>query len=197
MLVAKLAVDYAFRLLDHLKLEDNDGPEVPITNLEMGRLVIGNLLAAVRAHLVDMRTFAALQDDDDLEKLVADAPAPSGGWETEDAPTTSGGSHTADAAAQSSGLEIDSNTFTVRYKKGKPCLLGNKRMFHLLKRLAKAPGIYISIKILIDDVWHGKEVSDEAVQRQVSTLRTVLKAKGIDGIEINGSQQGHYRLILR
>ena len=96
--VAHLAVDFACRLLDHLGLVVNDGPSPPITNLEMGRLAVGNLLAVVRAHLVEIRNFAALQNDDqDLEQM--ELPAQFGGLEIADAAPQSSKQETTAACA--------------------------------------------------------------------------------------------------
>lgn len=96
---------------------------------------------------------------------------------------------------ESGGLIVDLATFTVVYK-GTPCTLGNIRAFHLLARLNRRPGTYIPIDTLIQDVWHGKSVSHEAVQRQISTLRAKLKQAGIVGIVLDGTQPDHYRLTL-
>ena len=93
------------------------------------------------------------------------------------------------------GLIIDSGTFTLSYK-GKTCELGNTLSFKLIKRLSEAKGIFLSLRELIQDVWLGKEVSDEAVQKQISILRGKLKAEGIEGIEFE-SQPQNYRLVLR
>ena len=43
--------------------------------------------------------------------------------------------------------------------------------------------------------WKGKAVSNEAVQRQISTLRTKLKAAGIEGIDFK-AEGDTYRMIL-
>ena len=90
--------------------------------------------------------------------------------------------------------QIDRGTFTVTYR-GKTCFLGYTMAFRLLERLAEARGIFIPIETLIDDVWGGRGVSEEAVQRQVSTLRAKLKAAEAKGVHIE-AQPGHYRLIL-
>ncbi len=195
--VGNLASDFALRLLDHLGLVVNDGPSPPITNLEMGRLAVGNLLAVVRIHLVEIRNFAALQNDDqDLEKLVADAPVPSDGMEIVDAPTPSGGLETTAAPAQSSKLEINPTTFRVSYK-GNSCFLGNKTMFHLLVRLNQSPGTPVSYHTLAQDVWGDDLTTDWTIQKQANLLKKKLRADGLEGVEIDGSVKGHYCLILR
>jgi DNA-binding response OmpR family regulator len=93
------------------------------------------------------------------------------------------------------GLLIDHGTFSISYK-GRPCDLGNTMAFNLIARLNKSPGNYIHLDTLKQDVWNGKEISDEAVQRQISTLRQKLRAAGIKGIEFQ-SQRDCYRLMLR
>ncbi len=194
--VGNLAVDFAFRLLDHLGLEDGDGPDPPSTNLQMAQLAVGNLLVVVRAHLTEIRTFAALQDDDDLEKLVADAPVPSGGLETTDAAPQSSKQETTAAPTPSGGLIIDRNTFTVSYK-GNSCFLGNKTMFHLLVRLNQSPSTPVSYHTLAQDVWGDDLTTDWTIQKQANLLKKKLRAEGLQGVEIDGSVKGHYSLILR
>jgi hypothetical protein len=170
--VTTLAVDFALAVLDHLELECAEGPTPPIMNVEMASLVVGNLLAVVMGHL-DAWQQAAHDDFPAAESTIPiSSDLPSG------------------------NLVIDRNTFTTTYK-GKSRELGNTVAFRLLERLAQSPGIYIPINTLIHDVWNGKPVSDEAVQRQASTLGTALKNAGIEGLVIDGSQPGHYRLILR
>jgi hypothetical protein len=171
LVVANIAVDYTFSILEFLRLESNDGPMPPIINLEMARLAIANLRATVRGHLEAWQQ-AAYQDDDEPAE-----------------PHT-----TPNNPSSSNKLVVDRSTFTVTYK-DKSCFLGNKRAFWLLERCQHARGTFLSIKTLIDDVWKGKEVSDEAVQRQISTLRTTLKTAGIDGIDFE-VQGDTYRLIL-
>jgi hypothetical protein len=181
--VANLAVAFAFKLLGHLGLEDTDGPDPPITNLQMAQLAIANLLAVARAHLVETRNFAALQDRD-VEEMLADASAQSGGLETAAAPTPSG------------KLEIDPNTFTVWYK-GKSCELGNTVSFHLLVRLNQSPTTAISYQTLADEVWGDEHTETAAIHKQASILGKKLRAAGLEGVKIDGSLKGHYRLILR
>jgi DNA-binding response OmpR family regulator len=82
--------------------------------------------------------------------------------------------------------------FTVTMQ-GRSLELGNTKPYQVLKRLCQTPNQFIHIDTLIQDVWHGKPVSDEAVQRQMSKIRKSLKDAGIDGIVIE-SQPGHYRV---
>jgi hypothetical protein len=92
-------------------------------------------------------------------------------------------------------LVIDRDTFTVWYG-GKPCKLGNTKPFQLIERLNKKPGAYVSVKMLIDDVWRDEETEKATVQKTVSNLRQELKATDITGVEIDGSQPNYYALIL-
>ncbi len=91
-------------------------------------------------------------------------------------------------------MVIDRDRFEISYKENS-CALGNTLSFHLLERFSQARGVFLTIKTLIDDVWKGKEVSNEAVQRQISTLRDKLKDAGIDGIKFE-AQRDTYRMIL-
>jgi hypothetical protein len=100
-----------------------------------------------------------------------------------------------ESTASPEGLVIDPGNFSVTYK-GKTCELGNRMGFRLIQRLSTARGTYLSLTTLVQDVWHGKAVSDEAVQKQVSTLRTKLRAAGIEGVAFE-SQPQSYRLVLR
>ena len=94
-------------------------------------------------------------------------------------------------------LVIDRDRFTVTYK-GKPCFLGNTMAFQVIERLAKAAArrVFLSLGTLKQDFWAGRDISDEGVQRQISTLRSKLEADGVKGIEFE-SERKHYRLILR
>lgn len=92
-------------------------------------------------------------------------------------------------------LEINRGTFTVTYR-SRPCELGNTKAFSLLERLNKSAGRFVSVDNLIQDVWQGEAVSDEAVQKQASILRSKLNAAGLAGVVIDGNERGHYRLKL-
>jgi DNA-binding response OmpR family regulator len=95
-------------------------------------------------------------------------------------------------------LIVDRDTFSVRYR-GLECFLGFTMDFLLLERFQRSRGIYLSIRTLMQDVWPlGKVIDDATVQKTVSNLRKKLKAKELsDKIVIDGSQRGHYRLVLR
>ena len=184
-----MAVDFACKLLDHLWLECLDGPTPPIINLTMAQIAVKNLLAAVRGHTKAWQR-AAEADAVAPTHDEAEAATP-----TQNEPDVNASTHDAEfSAAPVQDLVIDRDTFTVTYK-GIPCFLGNKRAFWLLERLQHARGTFLSIKTLIDDVWKGKAVSNEAVQRQISTLRTKLKAAGIEGIDFK-AEGDTYRMIL-
>jgi DNA-binding winged helix-turn-helix (wHTH) protein len=66
--------------------------------------------------------------------------------------------------------------------------------YRLLKRLNQTPGRYILVPTLGADVWGDAAVSRNAVQRVVSALRRKLAR--FAGLEIDGDEAGHYRLIL-
>ena len=93
-------------------------------------------------------------------------------------------------------LEIDRDTFTVSYR-GQTCKLGNTVPFRLLERLNQRPGVYLSITTLIDDVWKDESTESGTVQKTVSLLRKRLNDEGVVGIRIDGSEPGHYSLILK
>ena len=86
-------------------------------------------------------------------------------------------------------------TFSVEWR-GKSVELGNTMSYHLFERLCKTPSQYLGINTLIQDVWNGKSISNEAVQKQVSILRKKLAGVGFEGITIDGDQPEHYRLTL-
>lgn len=92
-------------------------------------------------------------------------------------------------------LLIDPETFSVSYR-GVPCELGNIKEFHLLKRLSRRPGIYVSVSMLIDDVWKDENTDKGTVQKTVSNLRQKLNEAKLTGVKIDGKQKGHYRLLL-
>jgi hypothetical protein len=97
--------------------------------------------------------------------------------------------------ATASRLIIDRSTFTVSYK-GRPCSLGNTLAFRLIERFAKSPGTYIHLDTVKIEVWNDEYAEDEAVQRQISTLRKKLKKAGIKNI-IETEVGGYYRLMSR
>lgn len=91
-------------------------------------------------------------------------------------------------------LKVDRDTFTVHYN-GKACELRNTREFHLLERLNRRPGIFVSNSVLAADVWNDDQVEKNTIQRTVSNLRRRLKESGIDGIDLDGTtNKDHYAL---
>jgi DNA-binding response OmpR family regulator len=54
-----------------------------------------------------------------------------------------------------------------------------------------------SVKDLLDDVWgHDRVVSPGTVQRTISHLRKKLHKAGMRGLKVDGSQRGHYALVV-
>jgi len=93
-------------------------------------------------------------------------------------------------------LQIVRDTFTVHYK-GKPCELRNTREFHLLERLNRSPGIYISNSVLGSDVWNDDQTEKNTIQRTVSNLRRRLRTAQFEGIDLDGTtNRDHYALKL-
>jgi hypothetical protein len=92
-----------------------------------------------------------------------------------------------------SGLVLDDSLFEVRLGSAS-CILGHTLEYRLLKRLNQTPGRYIPVPPLGADVWGDAAVSRNAVQRVASALRRKL-AK-FAGLQIDGDEDGHYRLIL-
>lgn len=91
---------------------------------------------------------------------------------------------------------FDTATFTVEFN-GRRCELRNTKEFWLFERLGRSPGIYLSISILIEDVWEGRLTEKNTIQRTVSNLRRMLRNSGIQGLIIDGIRnRGHYSLIV-
>ncbi len=132
--------------------------------------------------------------------LPIDDPQPPIAGETSDAPSSvvapdeQHGQGTSPTTAANK-LLVDRDTFSASYR-GKTCPLGNTNEFILLERLARRPGVYVSISSLIDDVWHDENTEKNTVQRTVSNLRSKLADEFGTGVQIDGSQKGHYALIL-
>lgn len=165
--VAGMALSWACKVLDHLGVLDEDATPPPI-GLKAAQFAVTNLSAFVEGQIA---AFYATQRRAEPE---AD--------------------HNTEAPA-TSHLTVSRETFTAEYG-GVVCDLGNTRAFALLERLNQTPGVFIHLDTLVQDVWHGQPVSDEAVQRQASTLRTKLHDAGIMGVVID-SQKNHYRLLLK
>jgi hypothetical protein len=193
--VATLAVDFAFAILAHLGLEDDDGPRPPIINLEMARLAIGNLRAVVRGHLEEWQQAAygdyepdsVAHPQDESKAVIAPFQDEPEAPIQQDEPE----------AVPAQGLVIDPAKFTIHYD-GLPCFLGYTTKFHLFVRLAESPGTYVTHHDLAEDVWGDDLTSPTAIHKQASLLGQAIRDAGISSIEIDGSTvTGHYRLILR
>ena len=76
------------------------------------------------------------------------------------------------------------------------CFLGNTREYLLLERLNRRPGTFVSYDGLRADVWRDERTAKNTIQRTVSNLRRCLESERFEGILIDGSQPGHYRLVL-
>ncbi len=92
-------------------------------------------------------------------------------------------------------FRIDEGTFEV-WNGGKPCSLGNTMEFRALRRLARRPGHYVSVQSLVDDAWGGAIRTNGAIQKTISNLRRKLREAGVEGIELDGAQRGHYALKI-
>jgi DNA-binding response OmpR family regulator len=180
--IAGMAVSFTSKVLDHLGLGTDD-LTTSFLNIKMASLAINNLLAAANGHLEEWKRAAPIQPETTVEMVIGqDQPAEPA---------------EADADQQTeSGLNVDLDTFTVTYK-GKDCFFGNVLAFWLLERLNWSPGHYIHLDTLKSDVWHDEDTRDKAVQRQISTIRSLLRKAEIDGIVIDGRVKSHYRLTLR
>jgi hypothetical protein len=91
-------------------------------------------------------------------------------------------------------LEVDPDRFEARLGRRR-CELGNTMEFRLLAWLAGRPGAYVSVEDLAEHVWGDDRTEKNTIQRTVSNLRRRLRAAGIDGLDIDGRQPGHYRLL--
>jgi hypothetical protein len=99
------------------------------------------------------------------------------------------------AEDENSGLVVDRDRFEVRHR-GKPCQLGNTIEFRVIERLARGRGTYISVDTLMDEVWDGETRTRGTVQKTISNLRRKLRDAGVDQVELDGSQRGHYALKI-
>lgn len=178
MFVASLAIDYALKVLDYFGLVDGDDPPMPV-NLVQAKQAVGNLLAWVRENIQFGRMAAGEVEDDDT---------PSDVLEVDESPAE-------EASAGPFKLIVDEGTFTVSYR-GKECFLGNTKPFWLLERLSRSRGTYIGTETLVEDVWHDQHVSQDTIHKTVSNLRKSLRKAGVEGVGIDGSQAGHFTVIL-
>lgn len=92
-------------------------------------------------------------------------------------------------------FRVDEGTFSV-WNGGKSCSLGNTMEFRAIKRLARRPGHYVAVQALVDDAWGGAIRTNGAVQKTISNVRRRLREDGVQGIEIDGRQRGHYALQI-
>ena len=90
---------------------------------------------------------------------------------------------------------IDPERFQVRFN-GVPRQLGNTREFAFLLRLHRARGVYLSVATLGRDVWDDATVLKNTVHRVASSARRVLVGLGLARGAVDGSNPGHYRLVL-
>ena len=81
--------------------------------------------------------------------------------------------------------------------KGKRCFLGNNLLFRFFERLSRSPNQYISYRVLLNDVWGG-EREHSSIRGVAKRLRDRLAIRGMSDLSsrIDGSNPGHYRLIL-
>jgi len=118
------------------------------------------------------------------------------GWRSSDAWNQYVDSTTLSAPDEpDSSFRIETGTFTV-WKDGTSCPLGNTVGFRVMRQLARRPGFYVSTQDLLDDAWDGAMRSKSAVQKTISGLRKQLEQHGLNGLTIDGSQQGHYALEI-
>lgn len=97
--------------------------------------------------------------------------------------------------APASSFRIDTDTYAVWYG-SKECPLGNTVGFRAIRRLARRPGVYVSVESLLDDAWDGALRSKSAVQKTMSAIRKSLQEHGIHEVTIDGSIRGGYILQI-
>jgi hypothetical protein len=90
---------------------------------------------------------------------------------------------------------VDGRRFSVR-QGGQECPIGNKLEYRLFEYLRERAGDYVPVEDLADDVWGCSETRSNAIQRVASNLRRLLRDSGIVGVEVDGSQDGYFRLVL-
>lgn len=184
--VAGFALDYADQHLDHFGLWD--GPPAPKPpSFSHAKTALNNVLTFVRGWIVFYRQELAAQHDNDEDEGTDAATV---------AATTSEPGQGSKSPTQEKPT-ADEGTFEAVWK-GTQCFLGNTMEFKVFAHLCRRPGFYFTVKNLLDDVWgDDRVVSDGTVQKTISNLRKKLKAAGMDGLEIDGSQQGTYALKIR
>jgi len=99
-------------------------------------------------------------------------------------------------SATNGQLQFDRDTFTVRFD-GRSCELRNTKEYHLLVRLSRRPGIFVSNSVLASDVWDDEHTEKSTIQKTVSNLRRSLKDAGIKNLVLDGTtNKDHYALKL-
>lgn len=90
----------------------------------------------------------------------------------------------------------DRETFTARFREAS-CPLGNTVEFRFFERLARKPGVFVSIERLLEDVWEGNVRGKNTVHKCASNLRRLLSKHHLDGLlSIDGKQRGHYAMQI-
>jgi hypothetical protein len=107
-------------------------------------------------------------------------------------PTTAAHNQPA-AMADPSAFLIDFTTFSVRWR-ALECPLGNTKPFHVLVRLAKRPGRFVTVRTLTDDVWGDSTPDKNTVQKTIGTLRKKLDAAGMG--DLISAEPDNYALSL-
>lgn len=74
------------------------------------------------------------------------------------------------------GFVVDRGRFEVRYN-GRRWPFGPTKEFHLIDRLHRARGTFLTVDALIEDVWDDRSVTKNAVQRAAGNARRLLVAK--------------------
>lgn len=95
-------------------------------------------------------------------------------------------------AVDSSVFLIDFTTFSVRWQ-GMECLLGNRKPFQVLVRLAKRPG-FVSVHTLMNEVWGDSTPEKNTVQKTIGTLRKKFDAAGMGDLII--AEPDNYALTV-
>jgi DNA-binding response OmpR family regulator len=91
---------------------------------------------------------------------------------------------------------IDDSRFTVRWK-GAECTLGPTVVFRLFRRLARPANHYVSVELLLEDVWGDQRTEGTTVRSAVRNLRRKLEAAGMAELaEAIQGPPGHYCLML-
>ena len=92
---------------------------------------------------------------------------------------------------------IDESRFNVRWK-GAECHLGSTVVFRLFCRLARPANHYVSVALLLDEVWGDEQTEDATVRSTVRHLRRKLKDAGMGELaEAIRVKRGYYGLMLK